>query len=216
MIGYDALLTMIAESVGDQRSERDLKELAGRLEIDESNLNGEMADQSSLYAFAAVGAEHWDAKADVVRFERKAFAASLDKQIRSRPVPPGKKAHTETAIMGEITLDRKHKEIRDEELEYRATARIFKALAFALRDRATMLVSIGANRRSELDAGDLKINEATAKHKVRDSAGAAPKKPRPRRAEKPEAEATPEQKSKAQEPAASRKAPPRRNSRGRG
>ena len=169
MIGKEEIIRMIANRVKDAPAEKALKQIADRLRINEDDLNREMADQPGLYAYAAVGDVYWDSQADDVRLARKTYEAALDKAIRSDTAVKGGKI-TEAAIAKEIANNKRHQELEAEELEHRATSKIFRAIAQALRDRKDMLISIGANRRAELDATEMKINDAHVRHR----AGAVP------------------------------------------
>lgn len=131
-----------------------------------TDLNREMADQPGRYAW--YGALHEQAlyRQKKAKYLVHCKQEDLDKLIRERSARTRKdedKKLTEGAIKAEINRD---PEMREAFKKYMAASReagLLKVLREAFDQRASMLQSIGANRRAEFEQGELKTLKQKAK-----------------------------------------------------
>jgi len=112
------------------------------------DISAEFADQASRYAYIAMLAARAEAAYMESKTELKRVYAETDKEVRQDLASIGGKS-TEAMVSVEIELRRGYKEAKDYEQYYYQQHLIMKAIETAMKMRADMLVSLGAQLRNE-------------------------------------------------------------------
>lgn len=137
--------------VGGEEVVIDLAEL---FTIDETNLSQELAKQAALYAyFAAIGAEA----------ERGMLRASAKKEeeysVCDEYYRATEKSYTEGSIKAKVGSDEDYLARVEEEIDAKYAYRVMRAISTALEQRSSMLISLGAYLRHEMDMTNMSIRE---------------------------------------------------------
>ena len=125
--------------------------------INESDLNNEYATQASAFAYfsSLLAAEDYKLSQAKALREREYAAADID--IREELAELGEKA-TEGKVKSMVELDEVYQECIDSENKARYRLGLLKSIVSAMRMRADMLVSLGANLRQEYDMTGMHLN----------------------------------------------------------
>lgn len=133
-------------------------EVFGSMDIDSNNLTQEFSAQASTYAYYALQLAEADYKAGIATSNREQTYANLDKVYRDAFMAAGKKV-TETQLTSAVTDDEDYQAAKAAELEAKHKVRVLKAVVDALQMRADMLISLGAQTRSEMGMVGMRTNE---------------------------------------------------------
>jgi len=135
--------------------------------IDETNLSVEMAKQAGLYAYFATQmayAEYTLARASISKDEEYAEA---DTHYRNVLQEVGEK-YTEAVIRSAVFQDEDYQTVIGAEATAKKDYRLLRVICQALEMRATMLQSLGAHLRHELDMTGMNIRKRNYQSNVGD------------------------------------------------
>lgn len=132
------------------------------LDVDRANINEELADQPSKFAWHGVLSELAKSKVLMLKNELETLKAELDQDIRSK----ADKKPTERDIDAMIQLDSKYQKKEREYLAAQKDSGILQVARQAFEQRKDMLISIAANMRGESDV-NLKINKEKVVEKLK-------------------------------------------------
>ena len=127
-----------------------------------ADLTKAMADQPGLYAFYASLAEEAEGRAKNIKYQLHCKEEDLDKVFRKKAIASGEK-FTESGLKNKVNRHPEMRALYEQYLEARRTAGKLTVLKDAFRQRADMLRSIGANRRSEVEQGEFQTLKQKAK-----------------------------------------------------
>ena len=147
--------TKITVNVSGKNKTFDVHEL---LEIDDTNLSKEFANQASLYGFFATLAVKAEHAASVLSMRREQEYAIADQEDREELEQQGKKS-TEPMIKNMIVSDAVYAKVVEKEYVAKYDYDIIKAITKAMEQRAQMLISLGNFVRHEYEMTDMKIRE---------------------------------------------------------
>lgn len=134
------------------------------LDINRENINAEMTNQPSMFAWYAVLHELAKAKSVEMKRKEKAFRAELDKKIRSKAKEDEVKL-TETAIDSIITTSPDFINIQKLCNNADLEAGLLNVARQAFEQRKDMLISISSNMRNEVDT-DIKVLKESVRKKM--------------------------------------------------
>lgn len=126
--------------------------------INPDDLSAEMAKQAAIFGFFSITAINAEDVASKASFEKDTDEAGADLEIRAKLVADGVK-FTETTVRSMVTTDESCVKKSLVELKTRYDHKLLKAIVATLEQRASMLISLGAMMRSELDQTNLHIKE---------------------------------------------------------
>lgn len=161
----EQLTDLIADNAPYEAMRKKLNHIAKKLDVDPEDLDDQMAEQPSLFAYCAAGAAIWEGRGDDLEFSYRILRAEMDGNIRRLATKAGEKL-TETDIKSRIRLDEDYQDAERAAIEARKVAGMLRAIANACRDRKEMLQSIGANRRVEMGATDMHTKTEKVRHTV--------------------------------------------------
>lgn len=127
------------------------------LEIDESDLANEFAQQAALYGWVGHLTAEAEYNASVAKHQTEIEYASADDNARFQMDAAGEKT-TEGKVRAAIDLDEQYIEARQEENRRWKEYKTLRSLSDALKMRADMLISMGAHLRAEQEMTGMKIN----------------------------------------------------------
>lgn len=136
--------------------------------IDEVDLDKEFRDQAAWFAFFAKELAEVDYQVARAKAIKDKVYAECDLDYRADYDSEGTK-YTEAIIRSEVMLDKAYNEARGYEMEMQKQYGILKSIVNALDQRASMLISLGAHRRAELDMTGLHIKDRDYKKTVEDT-----------------------------------------------
>lgn len=129
-------------------------EVTSLVEISEDTINKNICNQAGLYAFYAEAAADVRSKRDMAAQALKDIRCIADVEIRKRVEGTGAKS-TEAKIAAEVELDGKVVKYKDKVLNYEANLGKLEAILRALEHRKDMLVTLGANMRTDVEKGNM-------------------------------------------------------------
>ena len=130
--------------------------------VDESDLNTEYATQAAAFAYFSSLLAAEDYELSQAKSAREREYAAADIEIRDELAELGEKA-TEGKVKSMVETDETYLECIDVENLARYRVGLLKAIVSAMRMRADMLVSLGANLRQEYDMTGMHINDTMDK-----------------------------------------------------
>jgi hypothetical protein len=131
------------------------------LSIDETDLSTEYAAQAARYAYVAVlKAEAKRIWGEVERARKEEEAkAFVEYKARLELVPKGSKYITDGYAAQLVQSDEEVNAFKEREIQAEYNYRLMEALADGLAQRAQMLISLGADLRSEMQQTDMQLKE---------------------------------------------------------
>jgi len=126
--------------------------------VDETDITKEYMQQASLYGFFATAAAMAEEVANRASFAKDQEYAAVDEVTRQKFEMNGVK-FTEAVVRSAILLDEKYKTRVMREIKTEYDAKLLKAIARALEQRADMLVSLGSHLRHESSMTGMSIRE---------------------------------------------------------
>lgn len=127
------------------------------LEINESDLASEFAQQAALYGWVGHLTAEAEYRASVAKHKTEIEYASADDNIRFKADVHNEKI-TEAKVKAAIDLDEQYIEAKEDENRCWKEYKVLRSLSDALKMRADMLISMGAHLRAERDMTGMKIN----------------------------------------------------------
>lgn len=144
-----------------------LVKLGDLFSIDETNLAEEMARQAGLYAYFAVQMAHAEATLARAIVSKDEEYAEADEFARNDLADsPGRV--TEAMVRSWILQDENYQACAMKEIDAKRNYRLLRAICQALEMRATMLQSLGAHLRHEMDMTGMNIRERQYRAMVND------------------------------------------------
>jgi hypothetical protein len=156
--------TKITVSVDSKIRTFDVQEL---LDIDDTNLSKEFANQASLYGYFATMAVKAEHRASILAMKREQEYALADQEYREELEEQGKKS-TEPMIKNLVMSDENYAKVLEQEYVAKYDYDIIKAVTKAMEQRAQMLISLGNFMRHEYEMTDMKIRERQLNNAVDD------------------------------------------------
>ena len=156
----------------DGKSVASLIRLGDLFSIDETNLSAEMAKQAGLYAYFATQMAHAEytlARAVISKDEEYARTDEiLRDELAEEFEEAGKKLTklTEAVVKAAILQDEDYLSSADVEATAKKDYRLLRVICQALEMRATMLQSLGAHLRHELDMTGMNIRKSSYQSSV--------------------------------------------------
>jgi hypothetical protein len=126
--------------------------------INPDDLSAEMAKQAAIFGFFSVVAVAAEDVSNKASFTKDQEEASADLDTRASLNKDGVK-FTEAAVKAMVATDVSYNKYCEMELKTRYDFKLLKAIVAALEQRASMLISLGAMMRSELDQTNMHIKE---------------------------------------------------------
>lgn len=142
--------------------------LADLFHIEEVDLDTEFRTQATWFAFFAKELAEADYQLARAKAVRERVYAECDLDYRADYNSDDIK-YTEAIIRSEVVLDKAYKEAREYEMEIQRQYNTLKSIVNALDQRASMLISLGAHRRAELDMTGLHIKDRDYKKTIADT-----------------------------------------------
>lgn len=137
-----------------------LVKLGDLFSIDETNLAEEMARQAGLYAYFAVQMAHAESALARAAVSKDGEYAEADEFARGDLADSAPKARvTEAMVRAWILQDEDYQACAAKEINAKRNYRLLRAICQALEMRATMLQSLGAHLRHEMDMTGMNIRE---------------------------------------------------------
>lgn len=136
--------------------------------IDEDDLTTEFSEQPALYArfsFLLARVDREVARAKMVKEQEYAKA---DEIAREAFVEEGQK-FTEAAVRGQVLQDEEYNKAEHDLIDIEGLHSILKAVVFAMSQRADMLISLGAQVRSELGMTGMNIKEKVLEDRIEEA-----------------------------------------------
>ena len=144
-------------------------EVGQLLSIDETDLSTEYAAQAARFAYVAVlkaqAKKEWS-EAERVRKEEEA-AAFVAYKSKTELIPEGSKYITDGMAKQLVDSDGGVNEMRKAEIDAEYNYRLLESLVDGLSQRAQMLISLGADLRSEAEQTGMHLNGPDAGVKER-------------------------------------------------
>lgn len=134
--------------------------------IDNTNLNHEFTVQASRYAYIAALTAKAEAAYNATKTARETAYAEIELAYREELAKSEVKV-TEGIVKSYVTIDEVYNAALRKENDALRNWKTLKALEAGVRERGSMLISIGAQFRFEAEMTNLHINEA--RQRVRDS-----------------------------------------------
>jgi hypothetical protein len=134
------------------------------MRIDDQNLSKEFTQQASLLAYAATLAARAEAEWGYAKLDLEETTASIYKDVRQDAEADGRRT-TEAQVDAAVKTSRGYLEASENEIQHKEQYRILRGLVDALIQRGSMLQSLGAHLRSEMDQTDMIIRDAKSKLK---------------------------------------------------
>ena len=129
-------------------------EVTGLVAISEDTINKDICNQAGLYAFYAQAAADVRNKRDMASQALKDIRCIADIEIRKRVEGTGAKS-TEAKISAEVELDSKVVKYKDKVINLEGNLGKLDAILRALEHRKDMLVTLGANMRTDVEKGNM-------------------------------------------------------------
>jgi hypothetical protein len=120
--------------------------------ISEDTINKDICNQSSLYAFYSSALADARSKRDMAAQTLKDTRAAIDISVRKRAEETGTKT-TEGRIGSEVELNENVVRLKDRVLALEANVGKIEALVRSMEHRKDMLVTLGANMRTDVEKG---------------------------------------------------------------
>lgn len=139
--------------------------------IDETNLSEELARQAGLYVYFAIQmayAEHTQARAIISKEESYADADGYYREELVREFKTDGRKLTEAVVKAAIIQDDGYHDDVIAEANAKLEYRLLRVLCQALEMRATMLQSLGAHLRHELDMTGMNIRDRQYQAQISD------------------------------------------------
>ena len=127
--------------------------------IDETNISKEFAQQASVYAFFATLAALAERKAADADFLKDQEYAQADQACREE-LDEGSIKYTEAVIKSMVLTDAGYTKRVKNHVIMEYDYKLLKAIAEALKQRADMLISLGAYLRHEMDQTSMNIKRS--------------------------------------------------------
>lgn len=146
-----------------------LVKLGDLFSIDETNLAEEMARQAGLYAYFAVQMAHAEstlARATVAKDEEYAYADESARIDLAENLPNTR--ITEAMVKSQVLLDEEYRVYVAREIDAKRNYKLLQAICKALEMRATMLQSLGAHLRHEMDMTGMNVRERQYRAMIND------------------------------------------------
>jgi len=146
----------------DGKSVAELIRLGDIFSIDEAVISEEMTRQAGLYAYFAVQmahAEYAHARAIVTKDKEYAVADDYYRDELAKDFAGTGKKITEAVVKAAIIQDEDYQDAVSEESAAKLSYRLLRTICEALEMRATMLQSVGAHLRHELDMTGMNIRD---------------------------------------------------------
>ena len=153
----------------------DTVEILSMLEINEDNLSAEYTRQAALFAWVAAEAAAAERDHANAAVNKDTTYAELDFKCREWASNNGQKT-TEAEIKAMIQADDSYIAAVSTLNDAEYVMNIMKALVQAMRIRADMLVSLGANMRQEMGMTGMTMQQHTMEKAVRDVRNAVGKR----------------------------------------
>jgi hypothetical protein len=126
------------------------KDILQQLSISTTQLSEHMCKQPELFARYAFLAARARDRAENAKVQRKLAEAELDSQLRQE-MEAAKEKITEKSVDARVLQHSKYKEAVTQQLKMQMEADILEAAVEAFRSRASMLSSLGAMQRAEME-----------------------------------------------------------------
>jgi len=128
-----------------------MEDLKKKFEIDETNLDEELAKQASMFVYYAELAVKTEKEYQQFKMEAEEIGALIAKQIREEYENEGKKL-TEKLLEQEVITNPKNKIVRQKLLDLQAKRDLAKVLKEGWHMRKDMLIQIAINKRAEMES----------------------------------------------------------------
>lgn len=122
--------------------------------IGEDTINGDISNQSGLYAFYGEALADARSRRDMASQALKDTRASIDLEVRKRAEESGAKT-TENRVSAEVELNKLVVALKDKLLALEGNVGKLDAIVRALEHRKDMLVTLGANMRTDVEKGNM-------------------------------------------------------------
>jgi hypothetical protein len=132
-----------------------------------NDISKAMAEQPALFAFYGVLAEEAEAKAKKLKYQIHCKEEDLDKHFRERAIKHEERL-TEQALKNRINRHSDMRTLYEQYLTAKRTAGLLVVLKEAFRQRAEILRSIGANKRIEVEQGELQTLKSRAQRALKE------------------------------------------------
>lgn len=147
----------------------DVTEFRNETRITNATLDECMIEQNGLRAFYSAAAARSEAQASRLKAKFDVIEATLYDQHRKTFLANGEKA-TEKMVENAVKADPRWLKGKNTLIDADTIASINKGLVESLRDRATMLVQLGADRRDEMKGGLRTMETLNDRNELRDRA----------------------------------------------
>ncbi len=129
--------------------------------IDQTDLNNEFASQAARYAYFAVQCAMARCARDMAEKVYKEDAAAAFVEYKNDPemIPEGSRTVTDGLANMLVATDENCARLKNAHIEAEQEFRVLEALVRALDMRANMLISLGAQLRSEADMDGMHISK---------------------------------------------------------
>lgn len=135
-------------------------DLGDAVDINEADLSAEFSKQASLLAYWGTLLEQAQNLHRRQDDRVESYAAELSLRIRKRAAASGEKT-TEGKISDEIKNDVGYRKSKENLLDAKHEVEQLKVALRALEEKGKMLISLGAQKRAELDMTGMRIMEKT-------------------------------------------------------
>lgn len=139
----------------------DPSQLKEDVSFSDTNLDGAMIEQASLYAHYSAEAVRAERKVNDQKLRIDVVKSKLDQKIRDDAADDGKKL-TEKLVEAEIHRKKEYVDAVKELNALKADAEALKHALEAFRQRRDMLIQIGSSRREEMK-GQVRLNDPAEK-----------------------------------------------------
>jgi hypothetical protein len=126
--------------------------------IHEATIDQDYAQQAAIFAYFSTVQAGMEKALNDVKKEVEELYAEGDLDYRAQMDQEGEK-YTEGKVKANILLDEDYSKKRDEQIRLEYDVAFIKAVVNALKMRAEMLVSLGANMRQEYGQTDMRLRQ---------------------------------------------------------
>jgi hypothetical protein len=131
-------------------------DLVGLLNIDQDRLSDEFAHHAAWLGYVGLLAAQAEAAYEQAKLELETIEAERSTVARTAFAEQNIKA-TESMVKSWVLMDSIYQDVASLKLARLETYKRLKAIEVAMRERGSMLVSLGATLRQEMDMTDLKM-----------------------------------------------------------
>lgn len=139
-------------------------DLQAELDIDPTQLDRELIEQPSKFAWVATLHEYAKDMAQQRKMELEETKAELDTEVRVQATEDEMKV-TEAMVRNLVLQDKRYKLANEEYLDANRTAALLGVARESFNMRSNMLISLSANRRMELDTEITTLTDMMSKKK---------------------------------------------------